>query len=433
MARPMRLMENARERAKAHANRANALKKQAEKLATLCAVPVALVCTGAGAPPLVWESEEGVLERYRRAVPPEARAGHTHRDYLEAELGKRRAKLARARHGCPAALPDWDEALNDMTLDDARALLRAIDAALRATGDRMEALGVPADHGHGHGPLGEQVAPDSSDVAVMPQHFWHDGGVSWTVGDPVDMADAEGLQQLQMVPYHGGNNDGLLEQFPRDHGFQMQPGCNGFQCAGGNFSGDGDDGMLALGLANAGYNYSRGSDKMLAPGLGNADYNYLGGGDGMLSLGLGNAGYNHSGCGDGMLAPGFANAGYNYSVGGGDKMLAPGFGNAGYNWPDLTMWHTDEVCFADGTLAPEHYSGKVAAGGDYVSTLPSGYGYPMAMGMDVGDNFTSLESNYTAAHWQAEALHRSNANASASTITSTGELLSAASSPRYLY
>ncbi|KAF7096861.1 hypothetical protein CFC21_098750 [Triticum aestivum] len=383
MARPMRLMENARERAKAHANRANALKKQAEKLATLCAVPVALVCTGAGAPPLVWESEEGVLERYRRAVPPEARAGHTHRDYLEAELGKRRAKLARARHGCPAALPDWDEALNDMTLDDARALLRAIDAALRATGDRMEALGVPADHGHG--PLGEQVAPDSSDVAVMPQHFWHDGGVSWTVGDPVDMADAEGLQQLQMVPYHGGNNDDLLEQFPRDHGFQMQPGCNGFQCAGGNFSGDGDDGMLALGL--------------------------------------GNAGYNHSGCGDGMLAPGFANAGYNYSVGGGDKMLAPGFGNAGYNWPDLTMWHTDEVCFADGTLAPEHYSGEVAAGGDYVSTLPSGYGYPMAMGMDVGDNFTSLESNYTAAHWQAKALHRSNANASASTMSGSALII----------
>ncbi|EMS46646.1 hypothetical protein TRIUR3_02276 [Triticum urartu] len=206
MARPMRLMEYARERPKAHAKRADGLKKQAEKLATLCGVPVALVCASAraGAPPLVWESEEGVLER-------------------------------------------------------------------------MEALGVPADHGHGPGPLGEQYA----------------------------------------------------------------------------------------------------------------------------------------------------------SSRGGDNMLAPGFGNAGYNWPDLTMWHTDEVCFADGTLAPEHYSGEVAAGGDYVSTLPSGYGYPMAMGMDVSDNFTSLESNYTAAHWQAEALHRS--NASASTSTSTGELLSAASSPRYLY
>uniref|UniRef100_A0A8R7V536 MADS-box domain-containing protein n=2 Tax=Triticum urartu TaxID=4572 RepID=A0A8R7V536_TRIUA len=170
MARPMRLMEYARERPKAHAKRADGLKKQAEKLATLCGVPVALVCASAraGAPPLVWESEEGVLERYRRAVPPEARAGHTHRAYLETELGKRRAKLARARHGCPAALPDWDEALNDMTLGDARELLRAIDAALLATGDRMEALGVPADHGHGPGPLGEQVTPDSSDYAAMP-------------------------------------------------------------------------------------------------------------------------------------------------------------------------------------------------------------------------------------------------------------------------
>ncbi|EMS46647.1 hypothetical protein TRIUR3_02277 [Triticum urartu] len=124
-------------------------------------------------------------------------------------------------------------------------------------------------------------------------------------------------------------------------------------------------------------------------------------------------------------------------------MLAPGFGNADYKWPDLTMWHTNEMCdaamppgyypgFADGTLAPQHYSAEVATGGDYVSTLPSGYGYPM--GMSVGDdNFTNLGSNYTAAHWQAEAFQRSDASASASTSTSTGELPSAASSRHYLY
>ncbi|XP_044958529.1 uncharacterized protein LOC123409734 [Hordeum vulgare subsp. vulgare] len=419
---PRRKVENAPARARTHAKKTKGLEKMALELATLCGVPVGLVCSGAGAgaPPLQWESEEGVLERYRRAVPPEARAGHTHRAYLETELAKRRAKLARARHGCPAALADWDEALNDMTLDDARELLDAIDEALRATGDRMEALGLPSDRGHGHGALGEQVAPDSSDDIVMPHLLGHGGGVTWTGGDPVGMADAAGFQLLQMVPYHDGNNDGLLEQFPREHGFQMQPGCGGFQCASGNYSGGGDEGMLALGLGNAGYNYSGGGDKMLAPGFGNAGYNYSAGG------------------GDKMLAPGFGNAGYNYSVSGGDKMLAPGFDTADYKWPGLTMWHTDEVCeaamppgyypgFADGTLAPEHCSAEVGTGGDYVNTLPSGYGYPMGM----GDNFTNLESNYTAAHWQAEAFQRS--DTSTSTGTGTGKLLSAASSPRYLF
>ncbi|XP_037463782.1 uncharacterized protein LOC119335811 [Triticum dicoccoides] len=448
----MRLVGNAGERARKHAKRAAGLKKKASELATLCGVPVGLVCTGAGAgaPPLVWESEESVLERYRRAVPPEAHAGHTHRAYLETELGKRRAKLARARHGCPAALPDWDEALNDMTLEDARELLQAIDAALRATGDRMEALGLP--DGRGHGPLDQQVAPDSSDDAVMPHQLGHGGGVPWAGGYPVDMADAADFQQLQMVPYDGGNNDGLPERFPGGHGFQMQPGC-----AGDNYSG-GCDGMIAPGLANADYNYSGCGDRMLAPDFADAGYkydysgggdgmltlgpanagcNYSGGGDGMLTLAPANAGCNYSSGGDGMLARGFANAGYDCS-GGGGQMLAPGFGNAGYNWPDLTMWHTDEVRdaamprgyypgFADGTLAPEHYSAEVATGGDYVNTLPSGDGYPMGMGMDVGDNFTSLESNYTAAHWQAEAFQHSD------TSTSTSELLSAASSPRYLY
>ncbi|XP_037464186.1 uncharacterized protein LOC119336292 [Triticum dicoccoides] len=424
----MRLVGNAGERARKHAKRTAGLKKKASELATLCGVPVGLVCTGAGAPPLVWESEEGVLERYRRAVPPEARAGHTHRAYLETELGKRRAKFARARHGCPAALPDWDEALNDMTLDEARELLQAIDAALRATGDRMEALGLP--DGRGHGPLDQQVAPDSSDDAVMLQQLGHGVGVPWAGGYPVDMADAAGFQQLQMVPYDGGNNDGLLERFPGGHGFQMQRGC-----AGDNYSG-GCDGMIAPGITNADYNYSGCGDRMLAPDFADAGYkyNYAGGGDGMLTLGPANAGCNYSGSGDGMLAPGFANAVCNYS-GGGGQMLAPGFGDAGYNWPDLTMWHTDEVCdtamprgYYPG-FADEHYAAEVATGGNYVNTLPSGYSYPMGMGMGmgVGDNFTSLESSYTAAHWQAEALQHSD------TSTSTGELLSAASSPRYLY
>ncbi|KAM3192579.1 hypothetical protein ACQJBY_069663 [Aegilops geniculata] len=447
---PMRLIEKARARAETHARRTKGLQKKASELATLCAVPVALVCSaGAGAPPRVWESEEGVLERYRRAVPAETRARHTHRSYMETELGKERAKLARTRHGCPGALADWDAALNDMTLDEARGLLETIDAALRATGDRMEALGIPADGGHGR-------LEGSSHDALMPQQRGHG------IGNPVDM-DAAGFQQLQMVPFHAGSNDGLLEQFSLDDPFHTQPGCRGFQCVGGNYSGGGDamlspglanadynysagvDEMLTLDLANADYNYSAGGDEMFTLGLANADYNYSAGGDKMLAPGFADADYNYSAGGDKMLAPGFANADYNYSAGGdemptlglanadynyssgkdkmlaqgfanadynysgsGDEMLVPGFGNADYDWTDLTMWATDELCdaimplgcypdFVNSTL-PAEYSAQVITGGDYVNTPPSGgYGYPMDMG--VGDNFSNLDSNYTA-HWQ---------------------------------
>ncbi|KAI4967106.1 hypothetical protein ZWY2020_031030 [Hordeum vulgare] len=426
---PMRLIESARARAETHARRAKGLQKKAWELATLCAVPVALVCAGAGALPLVWESEEGVLERYRRAAPADTRARHTHRSFVETELGKERAKLARVQHGCPGALADWDAALNDMTLDEARGLLETIDAALRATEDRMEALGIPADGGHA--PL-----KGSSHDALMPQQLGHGGG------SPVDM-DAAGFHQLQMVPFQAGNNEGLLEQFSWDDPFHTQQGCGGFQCVGGNemlslglanadyncsAGGDemlslglanadyncsaGGDEMLAPGFTNADYNYSAGGDKMLAPGFVNADYNYSAGGAEMLALGLANADYNYSGSGDEMLALGLANADYNYS-GSGDEMLASGFANADYDWTDLTMWAADELCdaamplgcytdFADGTLPPD-YSAQAVTGGDYVNTPPSGgYGYPMAMG--VGDNFT--DSNYTA-HWQFQRLDTS--------------------------
>ena len=425
---PMRLIEKARARAETHARRTKGLQKKASELATLCAVPVALVCAaGAGAPPLVWESEEGVLERYRRAVPAETRARHTHRSYMETELGKERAKLARTRHGCPGALADWDAALNDMTLEEARGLLETIDAALQATGDRMEALGIPADGGHG--PL-----EGSSHEALMPQQLGQGGG---------NHMEAAGFQQLQMVPFHAGSNEGLLEQFSWDDPFRTQSGCVGGNYSGGgdamlsqghanagynysaggdemltlglanvdnSYSGGGDkmlasgfansdynysaggDEMLTLGLANADYNYSAGGHKMLPSGFANADYNYSGGGDKMLASGFANSDYNYSAGGDEMLTLGLANADYNYSAGGhkmlpsgfanadynysgsGDEMLTPGFGNADYNWADLTMWATDELCdavmplgcypdFADGTLPPDYYARVVTEWG----------------------------------------------------------------------
>ncbi|CAM0910191.1 unnamed protein product [Alopecurus aequalis] len=181
----MKLIENARDRAKRYAERTVGLQKKASQLSTLCAVPVALICApapGARAPPLVWESEEGVIDRYRAAaLPPETRARHTHRSYLETELGKEKAKLARVR---PGALPDWDPALNDMTQDEAREVLQTIDAALRAAGDKMAALGLPAD-----GWL------EIEQVALAPELLG--------LGD-ADMG--AGFQQ-QMIPFHGGSND----------------------------------------------------------------------------------------------------------------------------------------------------------------------------------------------------------------------------------
>ncbi|XP_051220501.1 uncharacterized protein [Lolium perenne] len=240
----MRFIQNARARAATYAKRSKGLQKKASELATYCDVPVALVCApaatgGAGAPRLVWESEEGVLERYRAAsIPPEKRAQHTHRSYLEAELGKETAKLARAR---PGALPDWDAALNDMTVDEARELLETIDAALRAGADKMAALGLPAD---GRLEL-EQFAPPaddaSDDYAFEPGHLALD-----MVYDSF---------QPQTMSSHGGSNDqgSLLEQF------LMQPE-RGLECVGGG-----------------GSYYAGAVDEMQAPGGygDNADYRWL--------------------------------------------------------------------------------------------------------------------------------------------------------------
>ncbi|KAM0893265.1 hypothetical protein ACQ4PT_025222 [Festuca glaucescens] len=319
----VRFIENARSRAARYAKRSRGLQKKASELSTLCGVPVALVCApaagagaGAGAP-LVWESEEGVLERYRAAaVTPDARARHTHRSYLEAELGKERAKLARAR---PGALPDWDPALNDMTPDEAREVLEAIDANLQAARDRMAALGLPAD---GRLEIEHVAVPDdddaSDDADFAPQHLALGMGMGYA-----------GFQ-TQTMPYHGG----LHEQF------LMEPDC------------------------------------------------------GLESVG-----------------------------GGGSSYVGPVDGdNAGYTWPDLTMcypahesWNAAMPVgyypyFADGALAPEHYSAEDLTGGDYADTLPLEH----TMGMDENFAYPHMDNTY-AAHWQAQDFQRSD------TGTGTGQ------------
>ncbi|KAM0927663.1 hypothetical protein ACQ4PT_002723 [Festuca glaucescens] len=206
--------EGARPRGKEYAKMTQGLRKKAAELSVLTGARVALVCApaaGAGSR-LVWESEGGgVLDRYR-ALPPETRVRHTHRSYLEAELGKESARLARARQGtCHGVLPDWDPALNDMTRDEALEVLGAIDAQLRATGGKMVALGLPLAPAPGHDDASE-------DAIIAPQQL-------------VDM-DYAGFQP-QMMPCHAGSDDhipgeGLLEQF------LMQPGY-GNECVSGGY------------------------------------------------------------------------------------------------------------------------------------------------------------------------------------------------------
>ncbi|KAK1665301.1 hypothetical protein QYE76_053460 [Lolium multiflorum] len=240
----MRFIQNARARAATYAKRSKGLQKKASELATLCGVPVALVCApaatgGAGALRLVWESEEGVLERYcAAAIPPETRAQHTHRSYLEAELGKETAKLARAR---PGALPDWDAALNDMTVDEARGVLETIEAALSAARDKMVALGLPADDRLELEQFAAPADDASDDYAFEPGHLALDMGY-------------DGIQP-QTMPCHGGSNDhgSLLEQFV------MQPESS-LECVGGG-----------------GSYYAGAVDETQAPGGygDNADYRWL--------------------------------------------------------------------------------------------------------------------------------------------------------------
>ncbi|KAJ1283671.1 hypothetical protein BS78_03G146500 [Paspalum vaginatum] len=255
------------------AKRKAGLKKKAEELSILCGVDVALVVAapdgdGDGSPSAaaadVWESRAGVLARYR-ALSPEVRARHTHRAYLDAELGKEEAKLARLRQAGPAGLDRWDKALDAgvATADEARKLLGALDAAIRAADDRRAALGMPPmdgdDGGCGAGVALEGVAPLGLDLLHAPgdratamrgatngldtQMQMHPGGgggygfQQCSCGNCCAGMDAS---RLQMAPdmYGGASSSSSSSHQPRDAaaGTTMQHGY-GFQGARASYFG----------------------------------------------------------------------------------------------------------------------------------------------------------------------------------------------------
>ncbi|XP_062210048.1 uncharacterized protein LOC133911692 [Phragmites australis] len=256
------LIANRRVRASTFARRAEGLKKKARELATLCGVPVALVCAdGEGGAADVWESEEGVIARYR-ALPAEERARHTHRQYAEDGLGKEEAKLARVRQGGPAALVPWDKALDGVTLEEAEGLLGSVDAALRAANDRRRALGLPVDDNgagllEGIAPLGRGSPPcvESNFVGVDgyvhapgnggEQIMWDNGFQPCRTGASMMQPAGYGFQQctsnmddyhLQRMPDMYGTNRLVWDAFqPRDAGM-TQPGY-GFQSTGSTYVG----------------------------------------------------------------------------------------------------------------------------------------------------------------------------------------------------
>jgi hypothetical protein len=268
----MGLIPNRRVRASTFGKRKEGLKKKANELSVLCGVEVALVVApadgegGAGAATAkaeadVWESKEGVLARYRE-LDPEARARHTFRDYLFAELGKEEAKLARVRQAGPDGLDCWDKALDGVdTVEEAQKLLDAIDAAIQAADDRRRALGMPVDDDEdgGGGIVLEGIAPiNSAHVNDNDGYLLHAlGGNGGANDEAMDMWGNNGFHQcsaanmqfgfqqfnssnvvamegydLQMVPdmYNNGGLATDAYQYQTCHGGTMQHGYV-FPCA----------------------------------------------------------------------------------------------------------------------------------------------------------------------------------------------------------
>uniref|UniRef100_A0A0E0JSN7 MADS-box domain-containing protein n=1 Tax=Oryza punctata TaxID=4537 RepID=A0A0E0JSN7_ORYPU len=224
------LIANQRTRATTYKKRKAGLIKKAGELATLCDIPVAVVCAGPdGGAPTVWVSPEGredgdVIARYR-ALPAEKRAKHTHVVYLQEELDKKKAKLAALQQKGPVELAPPDAALNGMSQDELQQLLASIDATLLATAERREALGLLAGADDAAGGGGRR------DADVPPARH----GVRCTG------TNSAGVHGFQHQAHHAPANAGRLGPatcypfHPYNAGVTlMQPAYNNVQYMGGH-------------------------------------------------------------------------------------------------------------------------------------------------------------------------------------------------------
>uniref|UniRef100_A0A0E0FLA3 MADS-box domain-containing protein n=1 Tax=Oryza nivara TaxID=4536 RepID=A0A0E0FLA3_ORYNI len=214
------------------AGRKETVIKMAKELSVLCDVPVALVCAVGGAVE-VWESEEGVLDRYR-ALPPEVRAtrAHTHRGYLERELRARRSKLAKVRE--EGAFKSWgrDALSGIITAEEAPALLESIDAAIAAATARQEALALLDGGGlhlqHVPASASDAVAPVVGGHGVQVQYIGGSGGGGGSQQEMTPAADGDGARNADqyddILPWDGNT-------FEAHNAHVMLPAC-GFQCTG---------------------------------------------------------------------------------------------------------------------------------------------------------------------------------------------------------
>ncbi|XP_040375730.1 MADS-box transcription factor PHERES 2-like [Oryza brachyantha] len=248
---PMKLLGEPKKRASTYARRKEGLLKKARELAELCNIPVAVVCAGPdGGAPTVWatgDDFDGIVGRYL-ALPAEKRARHTHVDYLRDQLDKEKAKLAALERDVPDELTTPGALLDGMSYDELQRLLASIDASLKATAERREALELLADDGDvGDGgrrdadaPLVPSIGSSSVDVhgyqhqahalgnggllepvplnsfhpynagATMTQPMYNDA--PYMAGHGVDMIS--GYQMQMQMPSNGSNNHDQLAWGP---------------------------------------------------------------------------------------------------------------------------------------------------------------------------------------------------------------------------
>ncbi|KAL5223401.1 hypothetical protein ABZP36_028114 [Zizania latifolia] len=230
------LIGNRRARAVTYAKRKEGLMKKARELATLCDIPVAVVCAG---------PDDGAPAEGYCALALEKKAGHTHRAYLREQLGKLKAKLAKLRQDGPDELAPPDAALKGMALDELHRLLESIDVTLRAMAERRKALGLLADDDgdvdggwpHAAVPLGPNGVPYTGANFVglhgyqQQVHAPAGNGVqlrqfTWNPYQPYDAGVPQAGYNVQYMGGHGVNMNGYPLQMPsngniNNHGRQF--------------------------------------------------------------------------------------------------------------------------------------------------------------------------------------------------------------------